>query len=125
MDNLPARQQKLIISMLSHSTVEQAYEAVQVSRSTCYRWLQDEKFASALEKARSSVVNEGLAALKNSTGKAVQTLTELLDSDSEHVRLKASEALLKMVVRIREVKEVEDRLEGLERIILERRIYKQ
>lgn len=56
--------------------------------------------------------------------KAVNTLEQLLNAESEAVRRAAANDVLGHALKYRELSEIEARLESVEKIILEKRIYK-
>jgi hypothetical protein len=48
---------------------------------------------------------------------------ELVNSESEEIARKAATSVIEMVLKLRESEEVEQRLESIEKIVLERRSY--
>jgi hypothetical protein len=70
------------------------------------------------------LIDEAMESLKASIAKAVGTLTGLLDSQSETLRRAVSNDILGHIFKIKELQDIEDRLESIERIVLERRTYR-
>jgi len=62
--------------------------------------------------------------LMNVSMKAVITLEKLLDADSESVRRASANDVLDHLLKYRELSEIEDRIETVEKIVLEKRTYK-
>ena len=62
--------------------------------------------------------------LKSQVERAVSVLAALLDSDNETVRRYVANDILTHALKAKEIQEIEDRLSGIERIVLEKRTYK-
>jgi hypothetical protein len=122
---LPDKQRRLIPFIVSAHTVEQACREAGITATTYYEYLKSPAFSLELKKARDSAVFEAMETLKNATSKAVTELVSLLDSKDENVRRRASVDILSFVTKWREFNEIEDRLVKIERIIVERRTYRQ
>jgi hypothetical protein len=60
----------------------------------------------------------------NVSMKAVITLEKLLNAESEAVRRAAANDILGHILKYRELTEFEDRLETVEKIVLERKTYR-
>jgi hypothetical protein len=121
---LPTRQAKALPSWLKFGSVREICSDAGIGQSTFYRYNKDKNFQAALEQARKEVVSGALEILKGSFSKAAQTLVSLLDNPQVWVKLRASERILETVMRLKEVEEIENRLEEVERIIVERKLYR-
>ncbi|MCK9227731.1 MAG: hypothetical protein M0P30_08060 [Syntrophorhabdaceae bacterium] len=70
------------------------------------------------------LVNEAMESLKESVSKAVDTLTALLDTENEGLRRAVANDILNHVLKIREMQDIEARIDSIERVVLERKVYK-
>jgi hypothetical protein len=121
--NLSGKQLKAIPLILSATTLEEGCKLAKISKQTFYNWLQNPDFKNELARQRGEVVQEGLQNLKTSIKKAVEVLITCLDSNDAGVRRRAANDLLSHTLRLREVEEIEDRLEKIEEVIIRRKTY--
>jgi hypothetical protein len=121
---LSDRQIKSISCILNAKSIEEGCKQARVPKSTFYDWLQDPSFKDELTRQRNDVVQEGLHNLKTSLRKAVAVLIDCLDSNDESVKRRAANDLLTHCLRLKEIEEVEDRLQALEEVVIRRKTYK-
>ena len=62
--------------------------------------------------------------LRQGIGAAVDKLIALVKSENEEVARKASTSIVEIALKMRESEEIEDRIESIEKIVLERRTYR-
>jgi len=123
--NLPEKQRRVIPFIISHNTVEEACRQAKISTVSYYNWLRDcPDFAEAIRDARNELVAESMEKLKSNVSLAVDELVSLLESSNEEIKRKSANDIINLALRWREMGEVESRLESIEKIILERRIYR-
>lgn len=122
--NLSDKQLKAISLILSAKTLEEGCRQADISKQTFYNWMVNPDFKDELTRQRNEVIQEGLSNLKTSIKKAVAVLMDCLNSKDESVKRRAANDLLTHCLRLREIEEVEDRLQALEEIIIRRKIYK-
>ena len=121
---LSSKQLRAIPILIASDTVEEAAQEIGVSRTTLYSWLEKEEFDQAVKVARRKLLDKSLNKLTNVSMKAVNTLEKLLDAESEAVRRAAANDVLNHSLKYRELSEIEERLESVERLVLERRTYR-
>ena len=86
-----------------------------VSPRTVRRRLEDPDFRALVEQMGDQIVVEVLEALRDHAVAAVATLAQLaLSGHPDHVRLGAAKAVLDLLVRYRDIGDVERRLRALE-----------
>lgn len=95
-------------------SVKDASEKAGVTRKTVYRWLDDDGFKSEVVKAQNAVLERVSSRLSALALKGLNVMDELLDSEDDSVRLRASSALLSRFTEILEVLRLEKRVEVLE-----------
>jgi transposase len=118
------RQLKAIPLLIGCDTVEDAARKTGVSKGTLYEWMKKDEFNNAVSSARKKLLDKAMNKLMSASMKAVITLEKLLDAESESVRRAAANDVLGHILKYRELSEIEDRLETVEKIVLERRTYR-
>jgi transposase-like protein len=118
------RQAKAIPILLSTDSIEAAAKQAGVTKNTLYSWLKQQDFDKALSDSRKKLLDKALEKLTGISMKAVNTLEQLLSAESEAVRRAAANDVLGHALKYRELSEIEARLESVEKIILEKRIYR-
>jgi hypothetical protein len=112
---------KLLISnLLTSPTIDEACEKTGINRKTYYLWLKDKKFKDALKRQRNGVVKEAINRLKCSTTRAVDELIKLLDTSRPELRRATCKDILDYSLRVIELEDIEERLDRIEKIVLER-----
>lgn len=122
--SLNNRQLKAIPILIGCDTVEDTARKTGISKNTLYTWMKQDDFNRAVSEARKKLTDKAMNKLMNVTMKAVITLEKLLDAESEAVRRAAANDVLGHVLKYRELTEIEERLETVEKIVLERRTYR-
>jgi len=112
-----SKQVQAIKALLETPTIEEAAASIGVNPRTVYRWLNDQAFKTALSAAERDALNLAGRGLLRLAGDAVQALGELLanpDQDGATNRRLAAVAVLDQLVKLREIRTVEQRLADLE-----------
>src|SRR5438093_23617 len=111
---LTPRQQRLL-PLLLILPADDACRKAGVARSTYYAWLGEHAFADALEGARNKVFNAGLSEVKAAVERAVKTIVGLMaGAKKEDVRLRAASLILEHSLKLRQLEQIEERLQVLE-----------
>lgn len=118
------KQLKAIPILIGSDTVEEAAKQIGVARTTICGWLRQDEFNAAVATARKKLLDKAMNKLTNASMKAVITLEKLLDAESEAVRRAAANDILGHSLKYRELREIEERLESVEKVVLERRTYR-
>jgi transposase len=116
------RKEALAVALLESPSVVEACRRVGISENTAYRWLrEDAEFQELFRGAKRRLLDLALTRLESITSKAIGTLEEILEAGThEPARVSASRTILEMVLKLREHDEILERLEVLEKRILER-----
>lgn len=118
------RQLKAIPILIGCDTVEGAAKEAGISKNTLYTWMQQQEFSDAVSAARRKLFDKAMNKLLTISMKSVLTLEKLLDSQSDAVRRAAANDILGHALKYKELNEIEERLDSVEKIVLERRTYK-
>ncbi len=120
-EKLSERQKKAIPFLVNSPTVEDGCRKARISRDTYYHWLSDPLFKDELKRHRDQVIEEALNVMKANMTKAVNTLVDLLNTESEFLRRSVANDILGHVLKSKELEDIERRVEALERIVKEKR----
>lgn len=117
-NGLSARQRKALPFFISTAHCEEACKKAGISRNCFYEWLKQPKFKAVLENLRNEVVQDAIAHLKINSTKAAETLISLTArTDNPSVQRAAANDILNHVMKFKEVMEIEQRLNEIERKI--------
>lgn len=104
----------LIVALAGGATIRDAARRASIGERTVYRRLDEPDFRQQVQAARADMVAQAVGKLADAATKAVDTLSALLDGDSESVRLGAARAILEIGTKLRDATEFEARLAALE-----------
>jgi hypothetical protein len=122
---LTPKQEKVIAFVVAAPTEKEGYEKAGITKNTWWTWKKAPGFRDELRRQRDCVVDDALDGLKGAVSKAVDALVELLETtDKPAVRRGVANDIIGHVLKARELQDLEDRLEKVERVVLERRTYK-
>ena len=124
LSKLTTRQAKALPYFLESASVHEICRRANISQASYYRYMANEDFGEALGVAKKELISGALGKLTNSLTKAAETLVSLLENPSPWIKMRAVERILDTVLRLKETNEIEEKLESLERIVLEKRTYK-
>ena len=113
---LTPRQQRAVVALLQVRSVTEAAALTKVPSRTLYRWIaNDEPFRAALLQAEGAAIDEATRGLVGLTGKALEALDRALDTGQPPtVQLRAAQTVLENLLRLRELRNLEERLTRLE-----------
>ena len=111
------KQEEAIAALLSHRSIEDAAQAINVAPRTLLRWLQVPEFRDAYLKARREAVGQSIARLQQATGAAAITVLKLMTDPNvpAAVKLRAAECVFAHAIKGIELEDIETRLTELER----------
>ena len=105
----------LLLALACGASVDQAARQCGLSARTVYRRLEDPDFRRRLQKLRGDMMQRTAGTLTAAATEAVRTLLDLLKPAAPHSsRLGAAKAVLEIGMKVREVADIEDRLNTLE-----------
>ena len=112
--SLTEKQLASIPVILASKNYAEGVKKAKIGKTTFYKWLKTPEFKQELDFQRKQLVTQALSILRTSTGKAVQVLIKLLDSDNEMIRLKTAITILEFTERFQEQEEIIERIRILE-----------
>lgn len=119
---LSAKQHRALSALLTSKSVAEAAAATGLGERTIYRWLTDPAFRQALSAAEGELIDAATRRLLTLQGTALDTLEAVLgDEDaSAGVRIRAAQMVLDHLLKLRELRDIEQRLQALEAAQAER-----
>lgn len=118
---LTTKQRKAIVTLLSARTIGDAARLAVVSETTLYRWLRDPVFLAELRSAEGQLLDQATRRLLQMQGGSLDVLDGLIsdiDVDNTNRRL-AAQTVLNVLLKIRELVTIEERVNELERKVYE------
>lgn len=114
--SLSRKQRRAIRALLVKPTIELAAKEAQIGATTLYTWLREDNFRQALTEAESAAIDTASRRLVGLAEKAIETIETILDNAVLHpaIRLRASELILSNMLRLVELRNIEQRLSALE-----------
>ena len=81
------------------------------SRATLYRWLRDDQFRQALDRLQSEASDFAKSELQALMLKGILVLSDTMEDASSDIRLRAARATLYLALKVKDMKDMEQRLE--------------
>lgn len=108
----------LLLALACGATVETAAKQCQLSDRTIYRRLKDADFKARLQGVRADMVGRSAGLLTAAASEAMRTLLSLQKENAPPaVRLGAARAVLEVGMKLREVVDLQNRMDELERLV--------
>ena len=114
---LTPRQRRAIPALLTEESIEAAATRAKLSRRTLDRWLKEDlQFQMELHQAQDRAIDEAISRLAGEARAAASTLAEIHRDTkvAAAVRVQAARAVLSEIMKLREQRELADRIERLE-----------
>jgi transposase-like protein len=110
---------RAIEALLQEPTVSSAAKKAGVGQATLFRWLNDPQFARAYKEARGRMLEGTLTSLQSASVDAVKCLREVINDTTAQAsaRVSAAKSVLDLSLKAREIFELEDRIEYLEKYL--------
>jgi hypothetical protein len=112
------KEERMILALLEHSSVEKAAASLRISEATLWRRLKDPMFQDALRRARREAFSRAVARLQQASSAAVTTLLRIMCDGKTPAssRVRAALSVLELAFRSTEVEDMQTRIERLEQL---------
>lgn len=123
MAELKPKQEKLIIALMSKSTMEEAVEAAGITKNTAYKYLKDPVFSNEYRRIRRENMQQVTSKLQHAAILAVETLLDVMgdkELSTSSARVQASKTVLENAYKGIEMDDLQQRIEQLEEALDER-----
>lgn len=114
-DRLSGKQLILLLALVADPDIRSATKAAGVSRATAFRWLAQPAFRDELTRRRDEVLSRALADIKAHATRAVEALSQLLNTADDRLRRQVCNDILDRAIKVRELEDFERRLIALEK----------
>ena len=106
----------VMAGLLSNVTVEDTASVTGISKSTIYRYLNNDAFKAEYEERQREMMRDSCKALQNSIKKSINELVRVRDDEttSPQIKLKAIDMILRHSYRMTEQFDILERLDRLE-----------
>ncbi len=111
---LTTKQIKAIPKLLAAKTYEDGCKSARISKTTFYKWLQDEGFAAEFDQQRSKIAEAAFGMIAQNIGKAASSLVGLLDTSDDRVRRLTANDVIGRFLKHKELKDLEERIQRIE-----------
>lgn len=113
---LSTRQQRTIAALLVAKDVRAAAKQAKVSERTLYTWLNENAFRAALYEAEGHLIDSATRRLLHHQEVALTVILSIMadKSNQSGVRLRAAQTVLEQLLKLRELRNIEQRLTALE-----------
>lgn len=116
MTELSIKQRRAVATLLTSRTIGEAARMADVSERTIHHWLTDDTFRAALVAAEGDAIDRATRRLISLQDSAVDTLASILNDplSKPTIRLRAAQSVLDYLLKLRELRNIEQRLAALE-----------
>jgi len=104
--------------MLAARTVEEGCRAAGVSKQCFYNWMKQEAFREEYRRRHSSFVSLAMETLKGNAVEAAERLSAMMSKEEGPLLRRICKDVIDINLKIREIEEIEARLERLEKQIM-------
>jgi len=116
---LRTKHRRFINALLTSNTIREAAQAASIAERTAYRWLRSDPVKSALSEALDAALSQAAARCSGAMGRAVEVLLSIAENAESpaSARVSAARAIIDGAVKMRESRELSDRVAELEKQI--------
>lgn len=116
---LTPRQSKAIEVLLTSRSIQHAADTLGLGYKTLLRWLEDPLFKAALTAAEGESLDCATRRLASLGDAAITTMEKIMaNGESENTRLRAAQSVLDNLLKMRELRGIEERISRLEEAVL-------
>ena len=113
---ISGKQQRVILALLSAKNVAEAVQQAKVGERTLWRWLGAPMFRASLAGAEADMLDAATRRLLQLQDGAIETVQAIMQDHElgANVRLRVAQTVLDTLLKLRELRNVEQRLNALE-----------
>ena len=112
---LELKQERVLAALIENANITKACKAAGVTRKTFYNWQDaDPAFRLRLQSIRERMITEALDGLAMRTRAALEAIDAALADPHPATRLRAAQAVLDHLMKLKDMVDVEARLKRLE-----------
>lgn len=113
------KKQKAIAALLSEKDIRSAASLLAINERTLYRWLAEPHFQMALLRAEGELIDIATRRLIQLQQPAIDAINAILlaPDTTDSTKLRAAQTTLDYLIKLRELRNLENRLVSLEEIV--------
>ena len=115
---LSRAQARALPLMLSARTIEDGCRASGISKQCFYNWMKQEAFRDEYRRRQNSFVSLAMETLKGNAVEAAERLSAMMTKEEGPLLRRVCKDVIDLNLKIREIEEIEARLERLEKQIM-------
>ena len=115
---LSRAQARALPLMLAARTVEEGCRAAGISKQCFYNWMKQEAFREEYRRRHGSFVSLAMETLKGNAVEAAERLSAMMSKEEGPLLRRVCKDVIDINLKIREIEEIEARLERLEKQIM-------
>ena len=113
-ENLSIKQRQALPHIVTSNSLAEGARRANISRTTIYRWMEDDEFRSELTRLRNEAAELAQTELKGMMLDAAMVIREALDDNDPFIRLRAAAATLNLSMKTLYGLNVEKRLNRID-----------
>lgn len=113
---ITTKKEKFMLALISEPTIKKAYEKINISNNTAYKWLNDKEFQQAFIKFKRELMKTTTARLQTYTLQAVEVLAKIMQDENAppNARVQSVRTILEYAYKGIELEDIAVRVERLE-----------
>ena len=111
---LTTKQAKTIPILLAAKNYEKGCKSARISKTTFYKWMQDEGFAGEFERQRNKIAEAAFGMIGQNIEKAVGVLVGLLDTGDDRVKRLTANDVIGHFLKHKELDDLDERIQRVE-----------
>lgn len=117
--DLSPKQLRAVQAVLGSRTIEEAANTAGVAARTLYRWKSERPFMEELQRQEGELISTAVRRLLAIADKAITAIEDVIDHPEQEaagVKRLAAQAIIDSMLRLRDLRNIETRLESLESV---------
>lgn len=113
---ITVKKELFMLALVTEPNVRKAYEKVNISNNTAYKWLNDKEFKSAFTQFKREMMRATTARLQSYTTNAVDVLSQIMVDENApaNARVQSVRTILEYAYKGIELEDIAERVERLE-----------
>ena len=112
---LTTKQAKTIPVLLAAKNYEKGCKSARISKTTFYKWMQDEGFAAEFDRQRGKIAEAAFGIIAQNIEKAVSVLVGLLDTGDDRIKRLTANDIIGHFLKHKELEDLEERIGRIEK----------
>ena len=117
---ITVKKELFMLALVTEPNVRKAYEKVNITNNTAYKWLNDKEFRNAFTQFKREMMRATTARLQSHTTNAVDVLSQIMVDENApaNARVQSVRTILEYAYKGIELEDISERVERLERNLI-------